>query len=155
MYPLTCEEGCQRRPMLDKAFWISCVAAFLIVFTGGWFVHGTLLHNDYSKLPNLFRAQTEANSYFPFLLLAYLSLGFAFAWIYRQGISAERPWLLQGFRFGLAAMLLATVPMYLIYFVVEPMTGTILIKQIAGDGVTLIICGVIVAFINKSAKRNP
>jgi len=137
---------------MDKRFWISGFVAFLIVFTGGWLVHGMLLTADYMKTPQLFRAAAESKGpYVPFMVVAYLLMGFAFAWIYLQGIAANRPWLTQGIRFGFAAALMAQVPMYLIYYVVQPMELSTVIKQIIGDGITMIVCGIVVAFINKSA----
>jgi hypothetical protein len=139
---------------MDKRFWLSGFAAFFIVFLGGWVVHGLLLTSDYSKLPQLFRTQSDVGPHFPFMVLAYLSLGFAFAWIYRQGINADRRWLSQGVRFGIAAALLSPVPMYLIYYVVQPMELSTVMKQILGDAVTLIICGIVVAFINRSARES-
>ena len=69
---------------------------------------------------------------------------------YRQGILPNRPWLMQGLRFGIAVAFLMPLPMYLIYYVVQPMEGAIVAKQIIGDAIGLIVTGIIVAFINKS-----
>ena len=114
-----------------------------------------LLTADYMSLPKeMFRPQPDVNSHFPFMVLAYLILGFAFTWIYRQGISANRPWLIQGVRFGIAAALLVSVPMYLIYYVIQPMEGMTVFKQIAGDTTTFVICGIVVAFINKNGTNS-
>ena len=135
---------------MDKRFWISAVVAFLIIFTVSWLVHGMLLHDEYAKLPQLFRPQPEISARFPYMVIAYLLLAFSFTWIYRQGISVDRPWLIQGFKFGLAAALLAPAPMYLIYYVIQPMDGATVVKQILGDGSMLVITGVAVAFINRS-----
>lgn len=134
---------------MDKRFWISAVVAFLIIFTGAWLVHGMLLHDNYLKMPQLFRTQAEANAHFPYMILAYVLLALSFTWIYRQGISVDQPWLIQGLRFGLATTLLGPAPMYLIYYVVQPMDGLTVAKQIVGDGIVLIITGIVVAFINK------
>jgi len=135
---------------MDKRFWISGFVAFLITFMGSWLVHGLLLTKDYARVPQLFRPESEAQAHFPFMVLAFIFMGFAFAWIYRQGIAANRPWLVQGVRFGIAVALVAQVPLYLIYYVVQPMEGTTVLKQIVGDTLTLIVCGVVIAFINKS-----
>jgi len=113
-----------------------------------------LLTADYAKLPQLFRPQSEAGAHFLAQELAYETWGFAFAWIYRQGITQDRPWLIQGIRFGIAAALISSVPMYLIYYVVQPMDLSTVIKQILGDAVTLVICGIAVAFINRSADES-
>jgi hypothetical protein len=135
---------------MDKRFWISGVAAFLVLFTGSYVVHGLWLTADYMRHPQLFRPEAEAGSHFIFMVLAFISMGFAFAWIYRQGISPNRPWLLQGLRFGIAVACLTPLPMYLIYYVVQPMEGATVAKQVIGDAVSLIITGLVVAFINRS-----
>jgi hypothetical protein len=111
------------------------------------------LTSDYMRTPQIFRPEADAGAHFPFMIVAFILLGFSFAWIYRQGISAEKPWLIQGIRFGLAAALLAQVPMYLIYYVIQPMEGATVAKQIIGDTVMMIVCGIVVAFVNRSSTR--
>jgi hypothetical protein len=133
---------------MDKRFWISGFAAFLVLFTGSYLVHGMWLTSDYMRRPQLFRPESEAGSHFIFMVLAFLSMGFAFAWVYRQGISAGRPWLMQGLRFGLAVAFLTPLPMYLIYYVVQPMEGATTAKQIIGDSISFLVTGIVVAFIN-------
>jgi len=135
---------------MDKRFWISGVVAFLVLFTCSYLVHGMWLTSDYMRHRELFRPEAEAGSHFLIMVLAFVSMGFAFAWIYRQGISPERPWLIQGLRFGIAVAFLMPFAMYLIYYVVQPMDGATVAKQIIGDAIGLIVTGIIVAFINKS-----
>jgi hypothetical protein len=139
---------------MDKRFWISGIVAFLVLFTGSYLVHGLWLTSDYMRRPQLFRPEAEAGSHFAFMVLAFISMGFAFAWIYRQGISPGRPWLIQGIRFGVAAACLTPLPMYLIYYVVQPMEGATTAKQIIGDSISFIITGIVVAFINKSGTAS-
>ena len=57
------------------------------------------------------------------------------------------PWLAQGVRFGIAVALLTTVPTYMIYFVVQPMPGNVVVKQIVFDSVLMVILGMIVAWL--------
>ena len=134
---------------MDKKLLISGFAAFLIFFLCSWLVHGVLVHGDYLRMPNIFRPQSELGGFYPFLALAVSVARVRVRVDYRQGISPDRPWLVQGIRFGIAAALLATVPMYLTYYVILPMEGSTVVKQIVGDSIALIICGVIVAFINR------
>jgi hypothetical protein len=42
------------------------------------------------------------------------------------------------------------VPTYLIYFVVQPMPGEVVIKQMVFDGSLMVILGVIVAWLYRS-----
>jgi hypothetical protein len=83
------------------------------------------------------------------MLLAHVILSGAFVWIYARGVE-PKPWMAQGVRFGIAVAMLTIVPTYMIYFVVQPMPGDVVIKQIVFDGVLTVILGVIVAWLYRS-----
>jgi len=89
----------------------------------------------------------HAQGYFGWMLLAHVLVAGAFVWIYERGISAERPWLGQGLRFGLAVALLTVVPTYLIYYAVQPMSGTLVAKQVLFDAIGVVVLGVIAGWM--------
>ena len=136
---------------MDLRFLITGIACTVVGFVLSLLVHGMLLQDEYLKLVSsgIFRPESEAHGLFHFMILANVLIGFAFAWIYMQGISGGRPWWQQGLRFGLAAACLATVPMYLIYYVIEPMPGMLVFKQIVFDTIAMMINGLVAAFINR------
>jgi hypothetical protein len=105
-----------------------------------------LLHDDYAKLTNLFRSEAESQQFFPWMIVAHVMLSGALVWIYSRGVEAG-PWLPQGIRFAIAVALLTVVPTYMIYYVVQPMPGSTVVKQIVFDSVLLVILGIIVAFL--------
>jgi hypothetical protein len=127
-------------------FVIAWIVIFVVWFAGSYAVHGVLLHDDYSKLSNLFRTETEAQSFFPLMILAHVMLSGALVWIYVRGAEAK-PWLGQGIRFGVAVLFLTVVPTYLIYYVVQPMPGATVAKQIIFDGILTLILASVVAFL--------
>jgi hypothetical protein len=131
---------------MNKKFFIAWIAIFVAWMVGSFVVHHLLLHDDYAKLGNLFRTEADARGLFPLMILAHGLLSGAFAWIYSRGVEAE-PWLAQGIRFGLAVALLTIVPTYLIYYVVQPMPGVMVAKQIVFDGILMLILGSIAAFL--------
>ena len=133
---------------MDKKFWIAGVAASVLFFVFGFVVHGLLLTSDYMQLKQLFRPEAEAMANMPIMILAHVVMGFAFAWIYMQGISSGS-WFSQGLRFGIAAALLVTVPWYLIYYSVQPWPASTVVKQIIFDSISIIITALVVAFICK------
>ena len=136
-----------------KKFLITGIACTVVGFVLSFVVHGVLLTEDYMKLlsSGIFRPEAEAHKLFHFMVLANILIGFAFAWIYMHGISAGVTWWQQGLRFGLAAACLASIPMYLIYYVIEPMPGMLVVKQIVFDTICMIINGLVAAFINKGS----
>ena len=137
---------------MNKKFFIAWIVIFIAWMVGSFVVHGVLLHDDYAKLPSLFRPEAEAQQYFPLMIAAHIILAGAFAWIYSRGAEAK-PWLPQGIRFGVAIALLTVVPTYMIYYVVQPMPGLHVVKQIVFDGILTLILGVIAALIYRQSAR--
>ena len=82
------------------------------------------------------------------MVIAHIIMGFGAAWIYRQGVN-DGPWLAQGVRFGIAAACISSIPMFMIYYVVQPTPGMLTVKQIVFDTITWIIIGIALAFVNK------
>ncbi|HSU78500.1 MAG TPA: hypothetical protein VLI89_15580 [Burkholderiales bacterium] len=139
---------------MNKRFLLAWLVLFVAWFIGSFIVHGLLLHADYAQLSNLFRKEAEAQNFFPLMILAHIIMSGAFVWIYARGVEAK-PWLGQGIRYGVAIVLLTTVPLYLIYYVVQPMPGATVVKQIVFDGILLLILGAIVAFMYRATTVKP
>lgn len=137
---------------MNKKFFIAWAVIFVAWMIGSFVVHGALLSADYAQLPNLFRPEADAQQHFPLMILAHIILGGAFVWIYSRGVESK-PWLAQGLRFGLAVALLTIVPTYTIYYVVQPLPGIMVIKQIVFDGVLLLVLGVLVGFLYRGQER--
>jgi hypothetical protein len=134
---------------MGQRFWVSSIVAAVLFCLLGFLVHETILHNDYAQVPGIFRTSEEALRRMPIMFVAYLLMGFAATWIYRQGITAGASWLLQGIRFGLAVALVSAVPMYLIYYAVQPLPVTLVVKQIVLQTIAIIIVGIVIAWINR------
>lgn len=136
---------------MDRRFVIAWVVVFVLWFLGSYLVHGVLLHGDYAALQNLFRSEAEASSHFPLMILAHVLLSGAFVWIYSRGVEG-RPWMAQGVRYGIAVALLTSVPTYLVYYVVQPMPGATVAKQIVFDSILIVILGIVTAYFYRSAS---
>jgi len=134
---------------MNKKFLISWVVIFVAWMAGSFVVHGLLLGADYASAePNMMRPEAEQQAMFHWMLIAHIILAGAFVWIYDRG-NEMKPWLQQGIRFGIAVALLAIVPVYLIYYAVQPTPGMLVVKQIVFDSTLIVILGIIVAFLNK------
>ena len=130
---------------MNRRFVLAWLAVFIGWMAGSILVHGTLLYDDYSRLPHLFRPEADAQGYFPLMLLAHAIMAGAFVWIYTRGVE-NTSWPQQGLRFGLAVALLGVVPTYLIYYVVQPLPGSLVIQQIVYDAILVILLGLLVAW---------
>ena len=123
---------------MTKKFVLSVVVVFVVAMAIGWVVHGLLLGQDYAKLSGLFW----------YIVLAHVLFAVAFVWIYVKG-KEDRPFLMQGIRYGVALAALMTVPVYLTYYAVQPLPGALVVKQIVLDTIGMIVLGVVVAWLNK------
>ncbi len=137
---------------MTKNFLGTWVVVFIVWMVGAYIVHATLLHNDYAALSQMFRSDADAQRYFPLMIVAHVIMAGAFSWIYIRGHEA-RPWLPQGLRFGFAVALLTVIPTYIIYYVVQPMPGATVAKQIVFDSIVLLLLGVTAAFMNRGRTR--
>jgi hypothetical protein len=90
----------------------------------------------------------QAQQIIGYLILAQAIFGAAFAWVYVQG-KEDKPWLMQGIRFGIAVACLTVIPTYLIYHVVTPVPLALAIKQIVLDTIRMLLMGVVLAWINR------
>ncbi len=140
---------------MNVKFLLAGVAGFLISMIGGVVFHGVLLHADYAQLgPAMMRTDADSQGYLPFMIVSHLLKGFAFAWIYKKGLTAGVPALTQGLKFGIATVFLVTVPLYLVYYAVQPMPGMLVVKQIICDSIVMILMGVVVSMIIKPTTAN-
>jgi hypothetical protein len=138
---------------MDKRFLISGVAMTIAAAVLGFVVHGLLLNADYAALvPTIMRAPEDASHYMQWMLLADAAIGFGLTWIYRQGYTASRPALGQGLRCGFAVALVSTIPMFLIYYAVEPLPGMLVVKHLIFSTLQMLLLGLLVAFLNPSPK---
>jgi len=133
---------------MNKKLVISIVVTFVLGMVLGMVVHGMILHGEYAKL-SMMRSEQAAQQLMGLMAVAQLAWSIGFCWIYSRGREAARPWLGQGFRYGIAVCLLAVVPMYLIYYVVMPFPSDLVAQQIVFDSICTILLAVIVAWINR------
>jgi hypothetical protein len=134
--------------MFDRKLVISVVVVFVLSMAFGFLVHGTILHGEYAKLPNLMRSPESAREVFWVMALATLCFAIGFAWMYIRGREAK-PWLGQGVRFGIAVALVATIPMFLINYAVMPFPSDLVAQQVVYETITAVIMGIVVAWLNR------
>jgi hypothetical protein len=137
---------------MNKRFVISVVVLFVASMLLGFVVHGLLLAPDYTRLQGtLFRSAADSEAYFQYMLAAHGLIAVGLTWVYRQGRDA-RPWLGQGIRFGLAVVVLTTIPTYLIYYAVQPMPSDLVAKQVVLDGIAVVLMGILTAALNRDPR---
>jgi hypothetical protein len=135
---------------MNKKFLVAWLVLFVLYMAGGFVIHGMLLADEYLAT-GLMRPEAEAQELMHLMILAHVLMAGAFTWIYARG-AENRPWLGQGLRFGLAVAVLF-VPIYIIYYVVQPTPGVLAVRQIAYDTIHTLILGAAVAWLYRGQGR--
>lgn len=135
---------------MDKKFLVAWLVLFVLYMAGGMIIHGVLLHEDYTAT-GLMRPEAESQKMMHLMALAHLLMAGAFTWIYVRGVE-NKPWLGQGLRYGLAVAVLF-MPIYIIYYVVQPTPGILAVKQIVYDTIMMLVLGAAVAFLYRGQGR--
>ena len=135
---------------MNKKFLVAWLLLFVLYLVGGMLVHGVILGDDYMAT-GLMRPEAEAQQLMHLMVLAHVLMAGAFTWIYVRGVE-NKPWLGQGLRYGLAVAVLF-VPIYLIYYVVQPTPGLLAAKQIVLDTILTLVLGAVVAFLYRGQGR--
>ena len=135
---------------MNKQVTISIIVMAVMSLMLGFVVHAILLDADYKALPNIYRGEEDSAGYMPFMMLAHAMIGVGLVWVYRQGREAG-DWLMQGVRFGMAVAVLSTIPVFLVYYSVQPLPGMLVAKQIVFDSIGMLLMGVVVAWLNRPA----
>ncbi len=136
---------------MDKKFLVAWLVLFVLYMAGGIVIHGILLNADYAAT-GLMRPEAESQKMMHLMALAHLLMAGAFVWIYARGAERDKPWLGQGLRYGLAVAALF-MPIYIIYYVVQPTPGILAVKQIAFDTVMTLVLGAAVAYLYRGQGR--
>jgi hypothetical protein len=134
---------------MDRKFLMSTVIVFVVSMIFGFVVHEVLLGANYSQVAHLYRAEEDQMNYLHWMLLGALLASAAMVWIYRQG-KKDTPWLPQGVRFGVALVLLMTIPWFLTYYAVQPLPGMLVVKQIVFESVGTVVLGILVAWLHRT-----
>jgi hypothetical protein len=134
--------------MSAKKLALSWLVVFICVSVLNFLVHGILLSADYQALPQLMRPPIEGPKYMPYMFFAFAVYALALVWIYAQGAKPGVSAVSQGIRFGVAVWALTSVPMYLIYYSVQPWPLGLTLKQIGFEFVTVISFGIVTAVMH-------
>jgi len=135
---------------VNKKFLVAWLLVFALYMAGGMLVHGVILGDDYMAT-GLMRPEAEAQKLMHWMILAHVLMAGAFTWIYVRGVE-NKPWLGQGLRYGLAVAVLF-VPIYMIYYVVQPTPGALAARQVVLDTILTLVLGAVVAFLYRGQGR--
>lgn len=126
---------------------IAAIAAcFVLLSAGGYLIHDVWLANAYVETLAVWRPQESMLSHLWGVYVANLILAGAAVLIYSRGVESK-PWLGQGFRFGILLALVTAVPQSLIQWVVLPVPYQLAAQWIVGESVLAVLVGILAAAI--------
>lgn len=138
---------------MNKSFFIAWIVGFIVWMGGDFGVHGAWLRDAYLANAAIYRPEADQAQYLPWMIGAHVVAAGAVAWIYGRGVSTAMPWMGQSMRFGLGLVALM-VPSYMIYYSIQPIPMDLVFKQMAGEGVVLMVLGLATGFVyNMTQKR--
>ncbi|HST02694.1 MAG TPA: DUF1761 domain-containing protein [Usitatibacter sp.] len=134
---------------MNGRFVVSVVVLAIVSMLLGFLVHGLLLGTEYAKLvPHMYRTPEDSEHYVGYMVLQNILFAIGFTWIYRHG-RENKPWLGQGLRFGIAVAVMSTIPMFLIYYAVQPTPSDLAAQQAVFGSIAVILMGLVVAAVNR------
>lgn len=130
----------------SKKTLITTLIIFIYMGLAAFIIHPLLTGADYAKMTGVFRPTTEVNV--PLIYVAYLFIAIAFVQVYLHG-REDKNYVTQGLRFGGWMAILTVIPMYFIGYAMSPYPLIVIIKLISLEVTSLLIAGVITAFMLK------
>jgi hypothetical protein len=125
---------------------LAVVAGFVLLVAGRYLIHSVWLAGVYAANATLWRTQTDMLHHLWAIHLANLTLATAAVLIYVRGVKT-RPWLGQGIRYGFLLALATAIPQSMVEYFTYPVTSTIAVQWIIGEGALAVLLGVVVAAI--------
>lgn len=138
--------------MTAGRFLARTVAVAVAMFCLGFIGHQLLLGRDYVAIEPIMRDKADMMGHMPFALISSLCFSGAFVWIYSQGQS-RKSWPAQGVRFGIAIWAVASVPLYLTNYTIEPWPGMFVAKILMWELLAMAILGTLTAALAKNDLR--
>jgi hypothetical protein len=138
--------------MTKKRITGAVLAGFVWLAAGRYLIHNVWLGSAYMSNPLLWRSQTAMLHRLWVIYLANFILAGAAVLIYVRGIEAK-PWLGQGLRFGVLLALATAVPQSLVEYFVYPISPTLAVGWIIGEGALMLLLGVLLAAICRPATK--
>jgi hypothetical protein len=122
------------------------VAAYVVLLGTNYLVHSVWLMPDYQAIPDAWRPMDQMMHKMWVMFVGQFFFAAVFAYIYTRGVEAK-PWVAQGFRYGLLMAFLTVIPYSLSEYVTYRIPHILAVKWMTAGTIQLVILGLIVAAI--------
>ena len=135
---------------MKKKMIMASVVMFVLFLVMDYVLHSILLRGLYAETAHLWRA-AEAIGQLAWIIWAVdAAMAFLMIWLFAKGWEADKPWLGQGVRFGLALGLLFSLPMGFSMYAIMPIPFALGLGWFAGALVEFVIAGIAAAWMFRS-----
>jgi hypothetical protein len=131
-----------------KRFIWAVIAVFLVAQVFAIVIHGFILGSAYRPFYGTLLRPMEGDVQWMvmFLPLSHLAMAIAFVALYTRWVRPG-PEIPQGLEFGVLAWLFGPVPMYLLWYAEQPWPGSLTVKQLVLELVTMLVLGTLASII--------
>ncbi len=129
-----------------RSFWLTVMAAFVVLAASDTFIHRMLLGETYRALGHLWRPAEEMKGLVWVPFLAEFAIAFLLAWIYPLGVGRKSP-VEEGIRFGTLMGLLLYLPSTLIKYYIYPYPVNLLGIWFVGGVAETILAGAAIGIV--------
>ncbi len=138
---------------MNKKFWMSFVATYIVYEILEFVVHGVLLKSSYTSEAVMKIMRPEADVKMWLLYVVGLFFIFFFCWIFVKG--NEGKGLMEGVRYGLYVGLMVSVPMAYATYATQPIPYSLALQWFIYGLIEIIIIGAVLAQIygGKAAEK--
>jgi hypothetical protein len=127
------------------------LAAYVVLMGTDYLIHDILLMPDYDANPLSHRPNADIMHRFWVMAIGQFFFAALFAYIYTRG-AENKPWLMQGIKYGILITFLAVVPYSLSEYVVYYIPHMLAIKWMCLEGIQMILLGLVVAGICQEGR---
>jgi len=123
---------------------LTIVVVFALATFLGFFIHAIWLKQDYMPIAALYRP--EGTEKLVWIFLGYLGFAIGSVIVYAHGVE-NKPFWIQGVRFGVLMWLILSVPSFLIAYGVQPIPIILTFKQLSSELIAKILLGIVTALV--------
>jgi hypothetical protein len=131
-----------------KKLVMAVVAVYIVLMATNYLVHSIWLMPDYDAIPLSHRNLAGIQQRMWAMWIGQFFFSAMFAYIYTRG-RENKPWAVQGIRYGILMTFLTVIPTSLGEYVVYIIPYMLAIKWMVAGGIQLILVGLLVAAIYK------
>lgn len=139
--------------MNPKKFMVASGVVFLIFIVLDFLIHGVILNGLYEQTASLWRPPEDIQRMSWIMWVTDAFMAVLFVWLFSKGLEADKPYPLQGVRFGFALGLLFSIPMGFGLYAILPIPFALAFGWFAGGLAEFVIAGLAAGLVCRPSQQ--